>query len=851
MNNWLRRVWHLLNRRRRERELMLEMHEHRERMNDPSEFGDTYRMLEQSRDAWGWNWLDDAVQDLKLGLRGLMRAPAFAVTSVLILTFGIGLNLTLYQMANVGLLQPPSLKDPETLARFRRLAPNSSTTTVPYPITEVIADDKTVLSAVLVEAFAPVVWGRDLAVVPASFVSPNWFSELGATASAGRLFGDGVDTATSEPVVVVSHQFWRTQLGSNPGVVGSTIDVNRKPVTVIGVSNREFSGTDLNPPSMWLVIDQREYLFPDSPFLREWQSDGADMYGRIKEGMSAVAVRERMRALMAALHQERPDVVAADEWLEPAMASVNFMDAGERLGIMTALSILGALTTLVLIVAATNVGNLVLSRAMGRSRELGVRVALGAKRSRIVRQLIVETMPLALLGAMGGIMLARWASSTIALVGGMPESVSLEPDWTTIAISLALSIVTLLVIGAVPAWKVARQELIAAIKDGGQQMSINLDKARLRRFMMATQVCGSCLVLVLAAMMTRTLQRVLSSDLGFEYEQAATLQPGLGRYGYDGERAVAYWNTVKARVEQHPEVAALAIALSPPLGGRVSGAQFDDARGLEVIANHVEPAFFATMGIPLLLGRTFQPGDGPAATVIISRTLALAMYGSLDVLGRGFPRSEPTATIIAVAGDAHSIKVESAYTSELYRPLQASDYVDAILIARSRGDAATLAPILGEAATIDSRVLPGVGLLRDSFERRATGTRMASAIAVSTGLLTLLIACLGIFGVVSYSATLRIKEFGIHLALGASASSVLRLVVGQIAWPVVLGAVIGVAAAGPIGVALTSGPIQLQATDPAAYAGALLLFLASAVFAAVMPAIRVIKSDPIQALRHS
>ena len=848
---WLRRVWHLLNRSRRERELVREMSEHRESMHDPSKFGNTYRLIEQSRDAWGWNWLDDAMQDLKLGIRGLMRAPTFGLTGILILTFGIGLNLTLYEMASVGLLRPPALKSPETLARFRRQSPNSRTTTVPYPITQAVAQDGTVLSAVLVKAFAPVAWGKELTIIPALFVSPNWFSELGATPSAGRLFSHIIDSATSEPVAVVSHQFWRTQLGSDPDVIGRTVDVNRRPVTVIGVSSPEFSGTDLNQPSLWLVINQREHIFPDSPFLRDWETDGADMFGRFKEGISPAVARERMRALMGALHQERPDVVAADEWLEPAMASMNFMDASERLSIMAVLSLLGVLTTLVLVVAATNVGNLVLSRATGRSRELGVRVALGAKRSRIVRQLMVETLPLAILGAGGGILLARWASHTIAIVGGMPESVSFAPDRGTIAVSLAMSVVTLLVIGALPAWKVASQELIAAIKDGGHQVSINLDKARLRRFLMGAQVCGSCLILVIAAMMTRTLQRVLSSDLGFEYEHAAVLQPGLDRYGYEPERAIAYWNTVKARVEQNPEVAAVAIALAPPLGGRVNETRFNDAPGLEVIANHVEPAFFHAMQIPVLSGRTFQRGDDPKTTVIISRTLAQAMYGSLDVIGRGFPRSESNATILAVVGDAHSIRIESAYTSELYRPLSNEDYVQAILIARSRGDAATLAPVLREAAAVDTRILPGVGLLRDSFESRATGTRIASAIALSTGLLTLLIACLGIFGMVSYGATLRVKEFGIHLALGAETSSVILLAVRQIIWPVAVGMVIGVVAAGPIGMAMTNGPIQLQAADPAAYVGALLFFVVAAVIAALLPAIRVIRADPIQALRHS
>jgi predicted permease len=851
MNTWLRRVWHLLNRSRNERELVREMNEHRESMHDPSRFGDTHRLLEQSRDAWGWNWLDDAMQDFAVGTRTLLRSPSFAITGALILTFGIGLNLTLYQMASVGLLQPPALKSPETLARFRRQAPHSTTTTVPYPITQAVAQDHAVLSAVMVESFAAVVWGKELSAVPALFVSANWFGELGATPAAGRLFGDGIDTATSEPVAVVSHQFWRTQLGSDPTIVGRTVDVNRKPVTVIGVSSPDFTGTDLNQPHVWLMFEQREHIYPDSPLLREWKSEGVDMFGRVKAGISPEVVRERMRALMAGLHKERPDVVAADEWLEPAMASMNFMDASERLGMIAVMSIMGALTTLVLAVAATNVGNLVLSRATGRSRELGVRVALGARRGRIVRQLMVETLPLALLGAAGGIVLAGWASSTIAVAGGMPESVNFTPDWNTIAMSVGLSVVALLVIGAVPAWKVARQDLIAAIKDGGQQLSINLDRARLRRFLMGAQVCGSCLILVLAAMMTRTLQRVLSSDLGFAYEQAAVLQPGLDRYGFDGERAVSYWTTVKQRVEQHPEVAALAIALSPPLGGRVTQNQFDDAPGLEVIENRVEPSFFTALEIPLLSGRAFQAGDDANTTAIISRTLAVAMYGTLDVLGRGFPRSKPDSTIIGVAGDAHSIRIESAYTAEVYRPLRLEDYPNATLIARSRGEAATLAPVLRDAAAVDSRVLPGVALLRDSFEQRVAGTRIASAIAAGTGLLTLLIACLGIFGVVSYSATLRVKEFGIHIALGAQTPSLVRLVVRHVVWPVAIGMTLGVAAAFPIGLALTSGPLPLRIADPAAYGGALLVFLACAVCAAIVPAMKVLNADPIQALRQS
>jgi predicted permease len=575
------------------------------------------------------------------------------------------------------------------------------------------------------------------------------------------------------------------------------------------------------------------------------------MYARLKDGVSPAAARESLRALMRGLHEQRPDDIRPDEWLEPAMGSVNFMSARERTLFLAQISLVGALTTLVLIVAAANIGNLVLSRATGRSRELGVRIALGAKRSRIVRQLMIETLPLALLGAVGGLLVGSWSAQTIAVFGGVPDNISFAPDWQTLIASAAMTVVALVVIGAVPAWKVAKQELIAAIKDGGQQVSINLDKARLRRLLMGSQVLGSCLILVLSAMMIRTLQRLVVDDLGFEYEQAATLQPALGRYGINGPDAIAYWRAVQDRVEQHPETVGVTLALAPPLGSRIQENTFrNDAPGLEVVTNRVAPSFFDIMSIPLLAGRTFTSADDPATTVIVSRILAMEMYGTLDVVGRAFPPSKPAATIVAVAGDAHTVRLGAVRSSELYRPLLEADYAQAVMIARARGDAAVLAPVLRDAAAIDSRVLPGVGLLRDAFQRRILSARIVSTIALATGLLTLLIACLGIFGVVSYSAAQRTKELGIHLALGAQSGSIVRLVVRQIVWPVTIGTLLGVGAAGPIGKALTAGPVELNPADPAAYAAAILLFLTAAIVAALVPARRVLKADPVQALRH-
>ena len=433
MSNWFRRVWHLLNRSRHERELVREM-TRASRIHGGSARGSAIRIACSNSpamrgDGTGWTM---PLQDLRLGIRGLMRAPTFAITAALMLTFGIGLNLTLYQMANVGLLRPPDITSPETLARFKRRSPGTGISGVSYPLAQLVASENTVLSAVLLENNAAVAWGKELWSVTASFVSPNWFSQLGGTPAQGRLFAEGVDTQSSAPVAVITNQFWRIRLGSDPNIVGSTVEVNRLPVTVIGITAHEFVGTDNDQPSVYLVLDQREAVFPDSAFLRSWETETTCLYGRLKDGVSPEAARESLRGLMAALREQQPDHIVKDEWLDPAMGSANFMDQGERVGIVGALSLLGLLTTLVLVVAATNVGNLVLSRATGRSRELGVRVALGAKRSRIVRQLVIETLPLAMLGAAGGITLASWAAATIAAAGGMPDNISFAPDWRTI-----------------------------------------------------------------------------------------------------------------------------------------------------------------------------------------------------------------------------------------------------------------------------------------------------------------------------------------------------------------------------------------------------------------------------------
>lgn len=855
MNTWFRRLWHLINRSRRERDLVREMEEHREAMHDPARFGNTLRLIEESRDAWGWTWLDEAMQDFAVGIRTLRRSPSFAITATLILAFGIGINITLLQMMRVGLLRPPAIKNADSWVRFLRSAPESTTTSVPFPMAEFVRDHNSVLAAVIVESSGNVAWGRDASnQIGASFVSTNWFSELGYGAMEGRMLADSLDATSDVPPVVLGYSFWRNRLGAASNLVGSTAYVDRRPVRIVGIAPAAIPGLELDVPDVYIPIRQREYFYPDSNLLRDWTSGSVGMYGRLRDGVSADVAREALRQTMQAMAVERPAEVKSNEWLEPLLASQNFMRPDERMAVLAVVALLSLLTGLVLVVAAANLGNLVMSRATGRVRELGVRMALGARRGRIVRQLVIESVPLVLLGTLGSLAFSRTTVALIASAGNLPPYLDFSIEWSTVAVAMLLGALALAVVGLLPAWKVAQQHLIDAIKDGGQNVSRALDRTLMRRAMVVAQVAGSCLLLIIAGMTVRSVQRALETSAGFDYEHAAVLSMPLDRSGITGEAARAHWYAVKDRVRAHPEVENAAIVSAAPLGGRVFQTTYKDTPGLETLVQRVDPEYFAVMRIPLMAGSLFGPQD--MKTVIVSRRLALAMYGTLDVLGRGFPKSAPersadSSTIIGVASDAHSIKVEANNVAELYEPLRPADFSEVFLVARAKGDVDRLPPILRDAASLDSRVIPTAHVMREDFDRRMQGPRMTSAIASGVGLLTLALACLGIFGVVSYGVSLRTKEIGIRVALGAQQPALLRSIVGQVLTPVGVGVIIGLVLAIPVGLVLGSEPFYLESTDPVAIAASLAVFLAAGAVAALWPAYQVLRRNPLQALRHS
>lgn len=810
---------------------------------------------ERHRDARSVAWLDGACRDARHAARRLRREPVFSLTVLIILIVGIGLNLAFFQLLNVTALRPKAVANPDTLVRFDRVTKTFRSNGVPYPATQFIRQHNDVLAAVLTwsGSISDVVWGDDPTDrVPAAYVSANWFAELGYGAALGRVFVEHLDEQPdAPPVVVVSHAFWQTRLQGQP-VVGRTVRVNNRAATIVGVAPPTFPGLRLEDPQLWLLIDQIDRFNPGIAFKDEWGSHNTHLYARLRPGVSAAAARDGLQATMRELARIRPANFQPDEVLQPYSGRDGFRGPGDQRELRTIALLGGSLTLVVLIVACANLSNLILSRAISRLRELSVRAALGATRGRIVWQQVIESLLLASLGTLGGLLLGGWGANAVAAYAALPRHLDFTPDGRMAAAACVIAFMVTLAFGLVPAWMVSRRDLLGAMRDGGQQMSRGLARGRFRLVLIGSQVAGCCVLLIVAGTMVRGLQRMLAADLGFEFEQVAVLEASLSRLGIRDEAAQAYWTEVKRAIAAAaPEAEQLALASQQPLGGSANTSRYNDAPRLTVTTVKVEPSFFPLLRIPIVAGRNFGSEDRASVAVVISRRLAVEMYGTLDVVGKGFPRSSPQRTIVGVSADAPLNDVTATNVAQLYSPIDRGDYGDLVLLARARGASERLLMPMRDAARLaDGRVLPQILLPSAQFREKLRARQVASLIGGLMGVLALSLACFGIFGLVSYGVAMRTKEIGIRRALGADAESVIRLLLRQLALPVGLGMLAGTFGGVAVGGALTGEPFYLPAVDAATPAVALAFFTAVAAIAALVPASRALGADPLQALRH-
>lgn len=837
MGELWRRILYLFNRRRMDAELEADMEFHREMAASAgrNNFGNMLRMREQAREAWGWTWLDRLGQDLRYGTRILARSPGFTLMAILVLGIGIGVNVAAFSFFDMVALKPLPVRDPESLVRLERRSLDAYTSEMAYPSFAFYRDHaKTLSAAMAVLGVPPLQVDDDLEPTSASFVTPNYFTELGTPAVYGRLFTPALDgSPASQPTVVLSYEFWQHRFSGNPSIIGRVIRISKRPVTVIGVLPYDFASLGGQTPAIWMPIAQQPYIVQGSKVLTDWTDSTVRMWARLAPGVTAKIVEQELRALTRRLQKEHPEAVWDDnEYLQSS--------SGGHLQIMQPrmyelAAIVGVLTVLILAVSCANLGGLMLARAVARQREIGIRIAIGAGRARILRQLITENLLLASLGSLAGLGLGCVAIRVLLSAPNTPRWLSAVPDWRVLLFTVVATILAATFFGLAPVFQIARQRP---------------SKAIVRQILVAAQVAASCVLLIVAALLVRATQHVLYTDPGFGYEHLISIDSQLGKHGYSPEAAREYLQQMETRLRSVPGVTSVSLVKLPPLGHIVSNSNTEiNGRNVTIYPNWVDAGFFNTMQIPLKTGRTFLPGEKHA--VIVSESFARQQWPGQNPLGKLIGNDSTKDIVIGVAGDAHINAPNDDDAAEQYWPAQADDMPGMVVIARVSGEPGSLTPAIKSISeSLDATALPEIRQIKLLYREDISRLEMIATAVAAVGFVALSIAAIGLIGLVAFTVSQRTKEIAIRIAMGARPKEVLVAVLRQFSWPVVVGLLLGTTGAALGSRLLRVVLFGVSNLDPIGYVSALIVLTAIVAVAALLPARRALRLDVARTLHY-
>ncbi|MBV9624177.1 MAG: ABC transporter permease [Acidobacteria bacterium] len=809
-------------------------------------------------------------EDFRVALRYLRNKPAFALTTVLTLALGIAANVTIFSTVNGFILRPlpvPHADRIAVLAAQQQGAP-VGVYFLSYPelldfrqqadtFSDFFASQVT-LGGMSADQKADHFLG--------SYVSGNYFSGLGVKAALGRLFlpGEG-EHAGSEAEIVLGYSYWQKRFGGSSRVIGKQVLVDGKPATIIGVSPQEFRGTsfalDINaylPMGMAATQDVDMWTSRDD---RQWI-----VMGRLKPGISFAQAQSSVSMITARLAQQYP---ATDKGLDvrvkPERMSRPVPLPNDLIAVIAALFL--SLAVVVLLLACVNVANVLLVRATARETEMAVRTALGASRGRLIAQVLVESMLLALFGALAGLGLGALATRQIAdfrLASFIPITLDWHLDWRVLGYALALSLSSGVLVGLWPALRVPRANLNQALREGGRSGSTGAGRHRMRSIMAGVQLAGSLILLIIAGLFARSLQSVQHMYLGFEPNHLLNVILDPHEAGYDPARTTTFYKELADRVRALPGVQSVCQAFSVPMGNYntsdvVKIADHPTPPGQQapmIMNNPVDPAYFETMGIPLLRGRGFTNFDNETSShvAVINRTMAEQFWPKEDAIGKRFEAKGTWWQVVGIAENGKYAFVGEDPRPYFYLPLpQSFVSMRTLQVRTSIAPQALITPVRQLIKSMDPD-LPTFSLMpmNDSLAG-ANGFmifRIGALLASLIGGLGLVMAAVGVYGVVAFAASQRTREIGIRVALGATRGHVLTLVLRQGLWVVTGGAALGVLFTLGVSRSLANLLVGVSATDPVTFAAATLFLIAVALYACYVPARRAMKVDPMVALRY-
>ncbi len=816
-------------------DLELEEEDQRENGLSPEEarfaarraFGNLTLIKEQTRDAWGLTWIDRLFQDLRFGLRLLRRSPAFTITAILILALGIGVNLTAYRLLLLEIT--PTVRDPDTLVELARWFPDGSGNTISWPVLSFYAQHSHSFRAVIAShedsvTFGQPESGRAAETVTVRFVTPEYFVEQAPPMISGRALATFDDSPTAEPEVVVSRRFWEHRLGAETGLTGQTLLLNGKAVYVAGIMNDPKGDHE----DLWMPLAKQPLIVEGSTLLTEWTSPSVHGVARLNPGVTIRAAEEESRLLAAGLRQDHPEAVGKDERLSLAPFSSNRMHPQE----IAAAAMAVTLIILILVVACANLGSLLLARGVAREREIHMRLALGASRARIVRQLLTESTLLAAAGS-----LVAWILSAIVLEillnrNDEPKAWAPVLDVRIMAATILVALLAALAFGLAPALR-----LTSSAKHASRARSVFL----------ACQVGASCILLIVSGQLVKSFAELLVLDPGFDYRTTLTLAPDLHTHGYNDASAQQYFDTLRHRLAGVPGVQSVAVTWLP-VWGNISSGFIEDGRKIAI--NRVDASFFSTLNLRLTRGRRFNAGERDVA--IVSESFVRLHWRGVDPLGKSLTITDvSSATVIGVVAKAGSFDIQDADAMGVYYPLLPQDYRDASIVIRTVGDPNRLAAtLIALAGAPDPKLRPSCLPLGTAYDDALAKSRKLVSILSALGLLATLLAAIGLAGLTGYSISEQTLEIGIRVALGAGGVSVLRAVLRPLFAPIATGIALGMIAATAVSSVLRHNLSGLRPSDPLAYLMAIITFGFLVGLAVSFPARRALCVEPANALRH-
>ena len=845
------------------------------------QFGNATLLKEASREMRRIRLIDTLVQDVLFGARMLLKHKGFTAVAVLSLALGIGANTALFSLADAFLWRALPVVNNDSL--FTLVRGDGLEWPCSYP-DYVDYRDRNQSFAGLV-AFEPAIFafgnGERSRVVTGELVTGNFFEVLGAPMSQGRAFLPEEDrTPGAHPVVVISHDFWVQEFGGDPQLVGKTIKLNNHSFTVIGVAAADF--TDISNPlraDLWVPMMMQAAAKPNEQPGLSNRDLGMFAFGRLKEGVSRAQAEAELETINRQLLQAYPAPSDGEaSWRELPLSlwpARGTLSSGIRQRTKLVIILVTFVTGIVLLIACANVANLLLARGADRYKEIAIRLAMGAGRLRLIRQLLTESLLLALLAAAAGSMLAFWINQLLmSVLPALPPpyvlNLDLRLDARVFVFALLLSMLTIVFFGLGPAWAATRPEVVPALKEepgtSGRRKSFSL-----RNLLVVTQVALSLALLICAGLFIRSLRNTQAIDPGFDTSNGLVMMLDLGMVGYDEERGLQFYRRLAERLATTPGVRSTTIADYFPLGFAGGfGATISiegqpppaDGQPIFVARQNIGLRYFETMGIPLLRGRDFTTQDTASSerVVIINETMARRHWPNLkdigEVLGRhiriGPDQNAPWSVIVGVAGDCKVWWLREEKRAGMWAPI-AQNYARSFqALARTKTeDGAAISSLRREVAALDPNLpIKFIVPLREHVGIQLLLAKVSAGLLTALGGLGLLLAAIGLYGVMSYTVAQRTREIGIRMAFGAQTRDMLKMVIRQGMRLTLAGVAIGLAAAMALTRIIARLLYGVTATDPMTFVAVALFLMSVALLACYLPARRATKIDPMAALRH-